>query len=176
MGNGVISLPFCIPSKSTPWNKLDQIPAFLNSRFQIRTLLIQRVPVMQWFKAVCLVHYFYRLHIASCAFIRGTTGPFHWRYNSTSFHWCLLVPLIGYKPLSGPWGTIVVRGNLLWNPTDFFCCSLLGSCILWGASIVISTDVSVDMSVVTRSTFYRYSTDTRTTSNQTSVTIDIRSI
>ena len=83
---------------------------------------------------------FYRLHIAPCAFIRGTAGPFHWRYNTTSFHWCLLVPLIGYKPLSGPWGTIVIRGELLWNPTDFFCCSSLGSCILFGASIVISGD------------------------------------
>ena len=38
--------------------------------------------------------------------------------------------------------------------------------MIWGASIVILTDVSVDMSVVTRSTFDRYSTNARPTSNQ----------
>ena len=48
------------------------------------------------------------------------------------------------------------------KPDRFLCCRLLGSCILWRTSI----DISTDASVVTRSTFDRYSTDTRPTSNQ----------
>ena len=49
---------------------------FPHSSFYIRTLLVQRVPGMQLFKVVCLGHYFYRLHIVSCAVIRGIAGTF----------------------------------------------------------------------------------------------------
>ena len=105
---------------------------------------------------------FYRLHIAPCAFIRGTAGPFHWRYNTTSFHWCLLVPLIGYKPLSGPWGTIVNRGELLWNPTDFFVVGCWDHISYGGPRL----SYQLMYRSICQSLFYRYSTDTRPTSNQ----------
>ena len=132
---------------------------------------------MQLFKVVCLGHYFYRLHIVSSAVIRGIAGTFYWRYNSTSFHWCLLVPYIGYKPWAGPWGTIVNRGEWLWNPTDFFVVGCWDH-VSYGEPRLtyqpmyrskverVTTDMSTDASVVTRSTFDRCSTHTRPTSNQ----------
>ena len=86
--------------------------------------------------------------------------------DDTTLHhftqWCLLVPLIGYKPLSGPWGTIVNRGELLWNPTDFFVVGCWDHISYGGPRL----SYQLMYRSICQSLFYRYSTDTRPTSNQ----------
>ena len=99
--------------------------------------------------------------------------------GSRHFAWCIIfidcilfhvqssgVQLDRYSPWSGPWGAIVNRGELLWNPTDFFVVGCWDR-ISYGEPLIDnSTDLSVDMLVVTRSTFDRYSKDARPSSNQ----------
>ena len=77
--------------------------------------------------------------------------------TSNSYFTCIFKPvepvLDGQPVLSGQ---LAIPQEWPFN-TGLTVCKLLGSCILWGASIV----VSVDISVATWSILDRYSTDAR---------------